>query len=214
MVSLAAKELTPRAQAKRDQIRAAAQKLFLERGFAGVSTDAISTEAGVSKETLYNYFPSKEELLTDCLEHLITTSSTEEPPAAGGSPPIDSCDDLRNALLGLAHWLVASLMQPDYLALVRVIITETPRLPHLGDLFRSAVPETAFRSVTSLLVRAQERGVARVTDVETASRMFVGPLLTFALLDGLLVGEGSVRHPPSDRLEAVVDLYLRAVTNP
>lgn len=213
-MSLTLKKLTPRARAKRDQIRAAAQKLFLERGFAGVSTDAISSEAGVSKETLYNYFPNKEKLLTDCLEHLITTSSTDEPLTAGSSPPIDNRDDLRNALLGLAHGLITSLMQPDYLALVRVIITETPRLPQLGNLFCSAVPETAFRSVTDLLTKAQEQGVTRVADAEAASRMFVGPLLTYVLIDGLLVGDGPIHQPSPNKLESIVDLYLQAITTP
>lgn len=208
------KELTPRARAKRDQIRVAAQKLFLERGFAGVSTDAISAAAGVSKETLYNYFPNKEELLTDCLEQLITNSSADEPLAADGITSIGDRDALRNALLVLAHQLIANLMQPDYLALVRVIITETPRLPRLGDLFRSTVPEAAFRSVTDLLIRAQGQGVVRIEDMQTASRAFVGPLLTYVLMDGLLVGEGPIRKPSSDRLEAVVDLYLRAITTP
>lgn len=206
------KELTPRARAKRDQIRAAAQKLFLERGFAGVSTDAISSAAGISKETLYNYFPNKEGLLTDCLEQLITNSSADEPLAADGITSINDRDALRNALLVLAHRLITNLMQPDYLALVRVIITETPRLPRLGALFRSAVPEAAFRSVTDLLIRAQGQGVVRIEDMQTASRAFVGPLLTYVLIDGLLVGEGPIRQPSADRLEAVVDLYLRAIT--
>ncbi len=64
-------QLTPRAKAKRDQIREGAQRVFLERGFAGTSTDAIASEAGVSKQTLYVYYASKEELLADVLQHLI-----------------------------------------------------------------------------------------------------------------------------------------------
>ena len=31
-------------------------------------------------------------------------------------------------------------MQPEYLALTRVVIAETPRLPQLGSLFRAALP--------------------------------------------------------------------------
>ena len=43
----------PRARAKKEQIRAGAQRLFLDKGFAATSTDAIAAEAGVSKQTLY-----------------------------------------------------------------------------------------------------------------------------------------------------------------
>ena len=56
-----------RAKAKRDQIRQGAQRVFLQRGFAGASTDAIASEAGVSKQTLYAYYPNKETLLSGVL---------------------------------------------------------------------------------------------------------------------------------------------------
>lgn len=204
-------ELTPRARVKREQIRMAAQSLFLERGFAGASTDAICSAARVSKETLYRHFSSKEELLADCLRGLIAGFSAGGPPAGDGSRVMESRDDLREALLGLARGLVVNLMAPEYLALVRVIIAETPRLPRLGDVFRAAVPEHAFRAVALLLERARERGVARAADAEAAARMFVGPLLTYVLIDGLLVGEGPVRPPSPERIEAIVDLYLEAI---
>ncbi len=208
------KELTPRAQAKREQIRAAAQELFLERGFTGASTDAISSQAGVSKETLYKHFPSKEELLADCLRHLIADSSSSGPIVTEYSRSLDDLGDLRRALLGMAHGLVASLMQAEYQALVRVIINETPRLPQLGELFRSTIPQSAFRGVRTTLKEAQERRITRDVDADAAARMFVGPLLTYVLLDGLLVGEGPIRLPPDKRIEAVVDLYLLAIATP
>ena len=55
--------LSDRQAAKRAQIATAARKLFLELGFAGSSMDAISAEAGVSKQTLYTYFPAKVDLV-------------------------------------------------------------------------------------------------------------------------------------------------------
>ena len=201
-----------RSREKRDQIRTAAQRLFLERGFASTSTNAISSEAGVSKETLYRYFPSKEELLADCLRHLIADVPQNRLPVASGEAPLEDRDDLRAALLDLALRFVSNLMQPDYVALVRVIITETPRLPQLGNLFRSTVPDRAFRSVIDILRMAQDKNLVRLSDLETAARMLLGPLLTYVLLDGLFVGEGPPRRPPPERIEAVVDLYLQAIT--
>lgn len=199
-----------REEAKRDQIRAAAQGLFLERGFGGASTDAIAKGARVSKETLYKYFPSKKELLADVLRHLIAGVSRGES-AAVGRISIEDRGDLREALLDLASRFVDDLMRPEYLALVRVIINETPRLPQLGDLFRSTVPENAFKSVSVILRRAQEKDLTRFADPEAAARLFVGPLLTYVLLDGLLEGEGPPKKPSPDRIEAVVDLYMQAI---
>ena len=208
----ATNKLTARSRAKRDQIRVAAQQLFLERGFANTGTNLIAKEAGVSKETLYRYFPSKEELLADCLRHLIADVPENRLPVAAGEAPLEDRDDLRAALLDLALRFISNLMKPDYVALVRVIITETPRFPHLGSLFRSTVPERAFRSVIDILRHAQDKNLVRLSDPETAARMFLGPLLTYVLLDGLFVGEGPPRRPPPERIEAVVDLCLQAIT--
>jgi AcrR family transcriptional regulator len=48
---------------KKTAIMEAALKLFTERGFHGTSTAQISKEAGVATGTLFNYFPTKEDLI-------------------------------------------------------------------------------------------------------------------------------------------------------
>jgi hypothetical protein len=69
-----------------------------------------------------------------------------------------------------------------------------------------------MESVSVLLKRAREESVAEVEDLDAASRMLVGPLLTYAVLDGLLVAEGLPRRPASERIEAIVDLYVKAIS--
>lgn len=185
--------------------------MFLDKGFAATSTDAIVAEARVSKQTLYAYYPSKEELLADVLEHLIEDGSRGGPPLTveGASP--DSRDELRRALDALARKLISGLMDPDYVALVRVVIAETRRLPRLGRLFRSAVPERVLGHVAALLEAAREAGVIGPVDTDAASRAFVGPLLTYVLLDGLFVGDGPPRPRGPERIEAAVDLFMRSI---
>lgn len=204
--------LTPRSRAKRDQVLAAARDLFLERGFSGASMDAIARTAGVSKETLYRHFRNKESLLADCLRSLVLDLAMDDVLVAGGSRPVESHHQLRATLVELADGLVDRLMKPEYLGLMRVVINESPRLPQLGDVYRSAVPETAIRSFIRILRRAEEGGVARVSDHDAAARMFIGPLLSYVLSDGLIVGDGPIHRPTTDRIEAIVDLYLRAIT--
>ncbi len=204
-------ELNPRARAKLEQIRDGAQRVFLERGFAGASTDAIAAEAGVSKQTLYAYYSSKETLLADVLRHLIH-EDPQNPPAAMEEPPLATPGELRRALDSLAQGLIANLMQPDYLALTRVVLSETPRLPQVGSLFRSAVPERALQNVARILQSAQGNGVVEEVDTDAASRMFMGGLLTYAILDGLLVGEGPPRPPAPEQITAVVDLFMKTIS--
>ena len=204
-------ELTPRARAKRDQIREGAQRVFLERGFAGTSTDAIASEAGVSKQTLYVYYASKEDLLVDVMRHLIHDDPQNRLPGMEGEA-LETPDEVRRVLSFLAQRLIANLMQPDYLALIRVVIAETPRLPQLGSLFRSALPERVLANVSAILEGAQQSEAIEAVDREAASRMFVGALLTYAIYNGLLVGDGLPQPPASERIEAVVDLFMKAIS--
>ena len=204
-------DLSPRARAKRDQIREGAQRVFLERGFAGTSTDAIAAEAGVSKQTLYAYYPSKETLLADVLRHLIHEDPQNQLPEVE-EIRLDTREELRSALDSLAKGLIARLMQPDYLALIRVVIAETPRLPQVGYLFRSAVPEQLLGNVVTILNSAQRNGVIGEINADAASRMFMGALLTYAIPDGLLVGDRPPNPPPAQRIEEVVDLLMKAIS--
>lgn len=203
---------TLRGRAKRDQIREGARRTFLDRGFLGAGTDVIAAEAGVSKQTLYAYYPSKEDLLFDVLRDLIESGGPQEGLAAAYGAPLGSEEEVRRALSSAAGGLVAALMRPEYVALVRVVISETPRLPHLGELFRSAVPERILGGVAGLLRRAREEGAIRPMDTDAASRMFVGPLLTYVLMDGLFVGDGPPRPPAPERIEELVDLFVGAIT--
>jgi AcrR family transcriptional regulator len=201
---------TPRAQAKRDQICAGARRLFLERGFAGTSTDAIAAAAGVSKQTLYAYYPSKEELLADVLRQIIHADPQNQLLVVDEGS-FESAEAVRQALGELARRLIANVMQPDYLALMRVVITETPRLPQLGSLYRAAVPERVLANVAAILASARANGVIGSVDADAASRMFAGALLTYTLFDGLFVGDGLPRPPAPGRIEAIVDLFMRTI---
>ena len=205
-------ELGPRARAKRDQILAGARRVFLRDGFAAASTDAIVAEAKVSKRTLYVYYPSKEELFAGVMRELTIENPQSRALESLEEMTPGSEEDLRRDLLDLANKIVATMMQPDYLALLRTTIADTHRFPQWGELFRATVPERAMRSFAVFIERSRERGVVGSgVDGETAARMFVGPLLTYAVLDGLLA-EGPPRPPAHEKIENFVDLYMKAIT--
>lgn len=197
-----------REEAKRHQIRSAAQSLFLRHGFAGTSTDAIAIEASVSKQTLYRYYPSKDDLLADCLQDLIERQALTG--SGLGSAPLDTHEDLRAALLNASMQITRALTQPSYLALMRVVIAETPNFPQLGQLFRERVATPVFSAVAELMDRADKARLAQVPDPEAASRLLVGALLTYTLLDGLL-GRGEPRQPTRKQLARIIDSYLNTI---
>lgn len=205
-------ELGPRARAKRDQILAGARRVFLRDGFAAASTDDIAAEAKVSKRTLYVYYPSKEELFAGVMRELTIENPQTRALESMEEMTPGSEEELRRDLLELAKKIVVTMMQPDYLALLRTTIADTHRFPQLGGLFRATVPERAMRSFAAFIERSRECGVVGPgVDGETAARMFVGPLLTYAVLDGLLA-EGPPSPPAQEKIEDIVDLYMKAIT--
>jgi AcrR family transcriptional regulator len=64
-------------QATRERILAAAKKEFAERGPDGARINRIAAEANASKERLYAYFPSKEQLFAAVAEQLAVDVSAE-----------------------------------------------------------------------------------------------------------------------------------------
>ncbi|MBV2362973.1 TetR/AcrR family transcriptional regulator [Streptomonospora nanhaiensis] len=197
---------------KREQIRAAAGELFLERGYAGTSTAEVAKKAGVSKETLYSRYRGKDELLGDVLESYIARSLAAAAPAGELAAPATE-EELRGLLTTFAERLLAQLTRPDYLALARMVIAERHRVPEVGERFRAAVPVRALTRVSDMLRAAEGAGVIALPDADpaAAARLFMGPLLIHLLMNHLLTDPDENR--PLGRLDIPthVDLFLAAV---
>lgn len=200
-----------RAEAKREQVLEGARRVFLREGFAGASTDVIAREAGVSKRTLYAYYPSKEELFADILRRLTVENPQTRVLDSVRSMDPKSSRELREALVGLAGKLVSVMMDPDYLALLRTIIADSHRFPRLAEIYRSTVPERGIGEGSAMIRRAQENGVAVEGDPEVMMRMFMGSLLTYGLLDGLFRPEDQRQPPGPEVVDEIVELYMKAV---
>ena len=210
-MSLASEEKGSRAWAKREQIVAGAQRVFLRDGFAGASTDAIAAEARVSKRTLYSYYPGKEELFADVLRRLTVDNPHTQVLAIVEESEPEDLGELREMLVGLATRVASIMMDPDYLALLRTIIADTHRFPQLGEIYRSTVPERGFRVFLTLMERVRKRGIVDIPDAEAATRLFFGPLVTYALLDGLFKPGERPQPPAPEKIEHIVDMYMKAI---
>lgn len=195
-----------RRAAKREQITSAARKLFLAQGFNATTMDAVTAEAGVSKQTLYAYFPTKIELLSDVLYTSMNGLALLPPEPAG----ITTLDDLREHLIEFASRLTGSLLQPETIALMRLILGEVFHVPELRKTFREALPGQVLARTEAMLRQADARGVLRIEDAELGSRMFVGPVMTYVALDGFLSADPSPA-PPREHLAKLVDAFLASV---
>jgi len=104
------KKLTDR---KREAIVQAATALFQQHGFDGISMDKVAEAAEVSKRTLYNHFPSKEELFAHCCRVAWPGGESPLVPYQSGRP-------LREQLTEFVEQKLAQLSDDNLLALARV----------------------------------------------------------------------------------------------
>src|SRR5215831_5653920 len=144
-----------RAEKKRAQIRMAAKELFLRSGFQGTSTDAIAAAASISKETLYRYYPRKEDLFVDVLRSLTVERAVWLRLIERPIEPRNA-RQLRVLLRSAVQGLLETMLQAEYLAMLRLIVAESPRFPELGDGFRQTVLEPGSTYIATLL-RAGQR---------------------------------------------------------
>lgn len=201
-----------RAEKKQAQIRAAAKQLFLQHGFQATSTDAIAAEASISKETLYRYYAKKEDLFVDVLrsltiERFFWVQLMERPPEP------KTTQELRVLLRTTAQGLLETMMQPEYLAILRLIMAELPRFPELGTLFRQTVPQQGFNYFLTLLRSGQRNGVVREhIDPATVARMFLGTLVTYTLMDGLMRNTQAPQIPGPGAIDTFIDHLMEMIS--
>jgi AcrR family transcriptional regulator len=101
--------------------------LFLEKGFERTSIDAITAAAGVAKRTVYQRYGDKTTLFKAALQRAIEAWIV--PPAALKAA---ETDDFETTLLRIGQILVANLMTPAGLRLMRITNAESARMPEIG----------------------------------------------------------------------------------
>ena len=126
--------------------------MFAERGFAAARMDEVARRAGISKGTLYLYFPDKEALFKALVrEAIVSTLGEAETLVEHYQGP--SADLLRE----LVERFRALMHRPNVAALPKLIIAEAGNFP---DLARFYLTEVISRGL-GLIGRAVQRGVER-----------------------------------------------------
>jgi AcrR family transcriptional regulator len=148
-----------------EAITQATMALLAERGFAGMSMEAIAGAAGVGKPAIYRRFHDKASLVASVIAKQLPAL---EPPDLG---------DTRAEL-----WLAVEQGFPadgaSYVGLIGGLIAEQQRHPELIDAFRRGVLLPRRAAGLALIERGQERGdIRRDIDPVAALDLFAGPFL-------------------------------------
>lgn len=200
-----------RAHAKRQQIRAGAQRLFLRLGYERSSMDAIAGEARVSKQTLYRYYQTKDALFVDILRQMTVGSFLRDVPAPTDNAQLTSRVDLEGALVAFVTSASEYLLAPAYVSMLRVLIAEAPRYPELAEQMRTTLVEQGSAALTHLLSRAYHAGIIAQPPTEEVLLLLVAPLLAYLLADGLIAGHDQPPIPPAETLARLVHLFMAAI---
>lgn len=147
----------------------AAKKLYLEKGYAGTSTDEIAALSAVSKQTIYRHFADKDELIAAVLVDAIAAAEAQ---GAEGFEALSETDDLARDLQIFARQHIADVMQPHIMQMRRRLIGEVDRFPKLALAWYEAGPRRGHLKLKKCFERLRDRGLLRVSDPMLAAEHF------------------------------------------
>ena len=195
----------PKDLAKRQSILDAAKILFLSKGFASTSKDAVANLAGVSKLTVYSHFTDKETLFSAAVMAKCTEQLPELFFALPHGVPIET------VLLNIGRGFHTLINSEESLNLHRLMITLGSQDPKLSQIFFEAGPHHVVLEMERLLDRIHQQGTLRINNTHHAAEHFFCLLKgapNFRLLHGC--GEPLSAQEAEAHVREVVTLFMRA----
>lgn len=181
----------PRSEKSKAAILAAAGELLLERGLEGTSMDAIAEIAGVSKATIYRWWPTKETLAIDALYEDWAAAYPEAPDTGS----------LRGDLLGVFLPWATHITTRPYARVLGALVTRARTDPAFAFEFDHRLVQPRRDRVRPILERAVTRGeLPAGTDIELALDLLYGPVYHRFLQGHLPIS--------ADFVQAVIDAVL------
>lgn len=161
-----------RKDARPHELLEAALTLFVEKGFAATRAEEVAQLAGVSKGTLYLYYPSKEELLKAVIAHYLSAriadTAQEVRQIQGPMAPV-----LREMLVPWWQQIYASPASGTF----KLIIAEVRNFPEIAEFYVREVIEPGHNLVGTILRRGIASGEFRAVDVESAVHSLLLPMV-------------------------------------
>lgn len=208
MAQKTAPDSTRRSERSRRAIYDSALALVSEVGYGKLTIEAIAARAGVGKQTIYRWWPSKGDVLLEAFLDLGEQGSEAAARAAGAEPGqqhgLPDTGDLEADLKLVLRATVDELNDPKYEAPTRALTAEGVVNEQLGAEFLERVLAPGLRMYTDRLTAARDAGdVAPGVDPLIAQELFVAPL-TYRWL----MRTGPLTHAYAD---AVVEYALRGL---
>ena len=175
MIEVTSERGRRRSERSHKAIITATQELLVERGYPKLTIEAVAARAGVGKQTIYRWWPSRASLVLEA--YLAGSDAVSLPPPDGGS----TREDVR-ALIG---WLAAVLAEPTGGRVIAGLVGDLQHDPELAKGFQQDVVPARRQAMLAALERGRERGEIRAdADLELAVDALHGAVFYRLLLSG------------------------------
>ena len=198
-----------RSASKRRAIIDAATEVFLKGGYLGTNMDEIATLSGVSKQTVYKHFASKEALFVEIVGSMTSDAGDR---VHNDAPDLPPDGDLAAYLEDYAYLQLSIVLTPQVMQLRRLVIGEVGRFPELARVLYERGPLRAIGILAAMFERLAARGLLRVDDARLAASHFNWLVMSHALNEAMLLGDTAIPRPADLRRQAAagVKVFLAA----
>jgi AcrR family transcriptional regulator len=198
-----------RKDARPQELLAAALDLFVEKGFAAARAEEVAQRAGVSKGTLYLYYPSKEELFKAVVRQNLSNVIAE------ARTLVDAFDGSSSELLSnlvQLWWLRAG--DTPVAGIHKVVLGEVRNFPELAQFYSDEIIVPAKNLFSDCVERGIRRGEFRPLPIADVAMLLMAPMIFMALHRhsfGACPIQGAPDMDPVRVLKTNLDLILRGL---
>ena len=194
-----------RKEARPGELLDAALDLFVEKGFAATRSEEVALRAGVSKGTLFLYFPSKEELFKAVVRENMSgrfAEWQEEFATFEGS----TADMVRYCMR--VWWERIGATRAS--GITKLMISEARNFPELAAFYQQEVIRPGMDLIRRILQRGVDRGEFRPLDIDHAVFGIVAPMIFLIMMKHSLGACSPQDYPldPHRYVETQIDLLL------
>ena len=198
-----------RKESRPQELLDAALALFVEKGYTATRAEEVARRAGVSKGTLYLYYPSKEELFKAVVRHNLGSLIAEGKELAG---QFEGSTSALLARLLLTWW--QRIGDTPAAGIHKIMLAEVRNFPELRQFYTDEVIVPADRLLSSAVQRGIERGEFRPLPVHEVAHALMAPLIFMAVHRhsfGACPVHGGIELDASVMLQTHLDLVLRGL---
>ena len=180
---------------------------FGERGLAAARLDDIAKRAGLSKGTIYLYFPNKEELFREMVRSTVVSHIEESERQIG-----EMSGTATETLTAFMRRYWAFIRSSQFASLFRLIHAEIHNYPDLARFYAEEVVTRSHRLIASIISRGVETGEFRSVDPMVAARMLTAPFVIHGLWCTHREWFAAVAKKTDDQiLDELMQFYLYAI---